>query len=137
MKDKADQYCEHPTCKQSIEDPEFDYFTKSAMFKQRSDFNKVLVFKISEDPSLYLQPRNPHHRNSGNWISFEQFRSDCTFRIAGPWPSGNIFLKSDIGFEYFLFARRIRGAYDPLTDKYASEIVIDVEKAAVYLGEIK
>ncbi len=136
MKGKADQVCLHPTCIRAKEDASFWNGTKSAMFHKQNDFNKVSVFPSGSSSQFILEPKNPHHKRTGNWVSFEEFKQACTFQVAGVWPPGNVFSKFDIDFGYFLFGRRI-DIYDPLTETYSSEIILDVEEAAVYVGAIK
>ena len=133
LRDKADQQCEHPTCIRSNDDPEFFNNTKSAVYYKQSDFNKVLLRRNPEsgDSPYLLEPRNPHHPRSGNWSSFDDFKETCTFRVAGQWPDSSLLSKFDIDFEYYLFARRVE-VYDPLTEIYSTEIVLDVEEAAVF-----
>ena len=131
IKGKDDFLCLHQTCIESKDEPNFWYNTKSAMFLKKNDFNKIYVFTVADGSLSYLQPINPHKTGSGTWESFEVFKQACKFQIAGHWPAGKVFSKFDINFEYFLFGRRIP-VYDPLTETYSSEIILDVEEAAVF-----
>ena len=102
------------------------------MFERRGDFNKVRVQRNAEKNPTVATPVNPHVKSTDTWLSLGKFQESCTFRTAGNWPSKVVLNKSEIDIQYFLFARRIQGAYNGLKEEYDFTIIIDVEEAAVY-----
>lgn len=126
--------CSHPTCFRATKNPDFFTHTKKSVFKRRGDFNKVRLQRNAENKPIVISPVNSHIKNTDTRASFSKFQEYCTLKAAGTWPREIVLNKWEIEIQYFLYARRLQGDYNALTDEYEYRIIIDVEEAAVYVG---
>jgi hypothetical protein len=134
IKDLELVVCSHPTCLRAKQNSDFFTHTKGSIFQRRGDFNKVRLHRNAEGKPTYLCPVNPHTKNTDTWGLFSKFQESCTFKVTGNWPRKSVLNKTEIDIQYFLYARRIQGAYNDLKEEYDFTIIIDVEDAAVYTG---
>jgi len=134
IKDMEQVDCSHPTCLRAKQNPDFFTFTKKSLLERRRDFNKVRLRRNADAALDVVAPINPHVKNTDTWLSFRTFQEACTLTAAGDWPRKAVLTKAEIDIQYFLYARRIQGAYNGLKEEYDFTIIIDVEEAAVYVG---